>query len=78
MDKGIQPPMAQGRSTKIIQKMWLIRISRLSVKKSLFAHHLARCAKVSSEREFFIDNLLVRIHSIIEMILVDRPCAMGA
>ena len=29
------------------------------------------------EREFFIDNLLVRIHFIIEMILVDRPCAMG-
>ena len=29
------------------------------------------------EREFFIDNLLVRIHLIIEMILVDRPCAMG-
>jgi len=36
--------------------------------------------KVSSqlllESEFFIDNLLVRIHLIIEMILVDRPCAM--
>ena len=30
-----------------------------------------------SEREFFIDNLLVRIHLIIEMILADRPCAMG-
>ena len=30
-----------------------------------------------TEREFFIDNLLVRIHLIIEMILVDRPCAMG-
>ena len=28
------------------------------------------------EREFFIDNLLVRIHLIIEMTLVDRPCAM--
>ena len=31
----------------------------------------------TEEREFFIDNLLVRIHLIIEMILVDRPCAMG-
>jgi len=31
----------------------------------------------SREREFFIDNLLVRIHLIIEMILVDRSCAMG-
>ena len=30
----------------------------------------------SKEREFFIDNLLVRNHLIIEMILVDRPCAM--
>ena len=28
-------------------------------------------------REFFIDTLLVRIHLIIEMNLVDRPCAMG-
>ena len=30
-------------------------------------------ASPGSEREFFIDNLLVRIHVIIEMILVDRP-----
>jgi len=29
------------------------------------------------EREFFVDNLLVRIHLIIEIISVDRPCAMG-
>ena len=29
------------------------------------------------EREFFIDNLMVRIHSIIKIILVTRPCAMG-
>jgi len=28
------------------------------------------------EREFFIDNLLVRIHLIVEMIIVDRPGAM--
>ena len=34
-------------------------------------HHL------HTEREIFIDNLLVRVHLIIEMILVDRPCAMG-
>ena len=33
------------------------------------------CAQ--SEREFFVENLQVRIHLIIEMILVDRPCAMG-
>ena len=29
------------------------------------------------ESEFFIDDLLVPLHSIIEMVLVDRPCAMG-
>jgi hypothetical protein len=29
------------------------------------------------EKEFFIDNLLVRVLLIIEMILLDRPCAMG-
>jgi hypothetical protein len=28
------------------------------------------------EREFYIDNLLVRMHFIIETILVDRPCSM--
>jgi hypothetical protein len=27
--------------------------------------------------EFFIDDLLVRIHLITEMVLVDLPCAMG-
>ena len=31
----------------------------------------------AGEREFVIDHLLVRIHSIIEMILVDRLCAIG-
>ena len=29
------------------------------------------------KREFFVDNLLVRIHLIIKMVSVDRPCAMG-
>ena len=31
----------------------------------------------SQHRGFLIDNLVVRIHLIIEMVLVDRPCAMG-
>ena len=31
--------------------------------------------KTLLERELLIDNLLVRMHLIIEMILVDRPCA---
>ena len=35
------------------------------------------CASSGPKREFFVDNILVRIHLIIEMILVDRPCAMG-
>ena len=34
-------------------------------------------AAFQREREIFIDNLLVRVHLIIEMILVDRPCATG-
>ena len=29
------------------------------------------------QREIFIDNLLVLVHWIIEMTLVERPCAMG-
>ena len=29
------------------------------------------------KRDFFIETLLVRIQLIIEMISVDRPCAMG-
>ena len=31
----------------------------------------------SREREIFIDNLLVRVHWIIEMIVVERPCALA-
>ena len=29
------------------------------------------------DTEFFINHLLLRIHFIIDMILVDHPCAMG-
>ena len=35
------------------------------------------CKHPETEREFFIDNLLVQIHVIIEIFLVDWPCAMG-
>ena len=35
LEKGIQTPMAQGRSTKIISMIRWIRTSRLSIKKSL-------------------------------------------
>ena len=36
----------------------------------------ARGRRGPPERDFFIDNLLVRVHWIIEMIVVDPPCAM--
>ena len=35
--------------------------------------HLPACHR---EGGFFSDNLLLQIHLTIEMILVDRPCAM--
>jgi hypothetical protein len=35
LETGIQTPMAQGRSTKIISIIQWIRTSRLSIKKSL-------------------------------------------
>ena len=41
---------------------------------------LGRCSVTvygKRETEIFIDNLLVRVHSIIEIILVDQPCATG-
>jgi len=41
----------------------------------VFAIQLTR-AVWAGMREFFIDNVLVQIHLIIEMILVDRPCTM--
>jgi hypothetical protein len=34
-------------------------------------------AHLAVERAFFIDNLLIRIHLTIEIISVDRPCAIG-
>jgi len=39
--------------------------------------NLLQARPYTREREFFIDNLLVQIHLIVEMILLDRPCAMG-
>jgi hypothetical protein len=39
-----------------------------------------RCSGTSArptERDFFTDNVPVQIHSIIEITLVNRPCAMG-
>ena len=38
---------------------------------------LLRFPMVPPQREFFIDNLPVRMHLIIKMISEDWPCAMG-
>ena len=35
------------------------------------------CSDPQHRERLLYDNLLVRIHLIIEMILADRPCAMG-
>ena len=43
---------------------------------SIFGRAGDACSE-TPEREFFIVNLLVPIHCIIEIILVDRPCALG-
>ena len=50
--KGIQTPMAQGRSTKIIAMIKWIRASRLSIKKSISRTCTARCCwdRMSSAR----------------------------
>jgi len=40
LEKGIQTPMAQGRSTKIISMIKWIRTSRLSIKNPLSLHVL--------------------------------------
>ena len=34
-------------------------------------------AHLQPERDIVVDNLLVRVHWIVEMIVVERPCAMG-
>ena len=36
-----------------------------------------RASRHFLKKDLFVDNLLVRIHSLIGMKLVDRPCAMG-
>ena len=48
-----------------------------SLAMAIFEGPPPRQFSTSRERKFFVDDLLVRIHLIIEMTLVDRPCAMG-
>ena len=61
--------MAQGRSTEILSMIKWIRTRRLSIKNSfaLSAPH-DRPTREHREREFFIDNLPVRVQVIIVMI----------
>ena len=40
-------------------------------------HETERGALTLRERELSIDNLLVRIHSVMEIIFVDRCCTIG-
>jgi len=54
-----------------IQKLYICNITPFTPHPSPHTLH-------PTEREFIIDNLLVRIHLIIKMILEDRPCAKGA
>ena len=73
----------------IVQKMYwttphhdslLVRVVHLGQSDALTVWVEPRAldpSEVLPEGEFIIDNLLVRIHLIIEMILVDWPCAMG-
>ena len=68
MSKGHLPRVAYHQLYRAYSEKWRMRDVRPSVRPS------ARCP---AERGAFIDNLLVRIHLIIEMVLVDRPCAMG-
>ena len=55
--------------------MYILCLPRTAIISSRSAK--SRLSLSRSERHSFIDNLLVRINLIIEMILVDRPCAMG-
>ena len=50
---------------------WHLRLAKFVFEKA------AALPLYSDTHNFFINNLLVRIQLIIEMLLVDRPCAMG-
>ena len=49
---------------------------RFRAKRGVWAKARPPQRIMQRESEFFMGNLLVRIHLIIEMIAVDRPCAM--
>ena len=59
--------------------MHLLRVQGLGYSKSAAreGHCGSEAHNTLPKRDFFIDNLLVKIQSIIETILVARPCVMG-
>ena len=57
------------------QEGWLVEQRHRSVRQLHLP--LQQTLTNPGEREFCIDNLLVRVYFIIEMILVEQPCAMG-
>jgi hypothetical protein len=88
LDKGVE----QMRFGTAVKKIWNMEDSQGQILASAFKYISSKRLKlfpvrseaetepptqVERERELFFDNLLVRIHFIIEMTLVDRPCVMG-
>ena len=49
----------------------------IDAERAIYTAKLTLTVYRERESEFFINDLPVRSHLIIEMILVDRPCAMG-
>ena len=74
-------PSGDPRGTHLTPARSLALSLSLSLSLSLpLARARFRALSLYEDREresSFIDNLLVRIHFIIVMISVDRPCAMG-
>ena len=80
------PPLILMQTYCVCKKILQDSVSLVRVEFYFLSSRGAFCLRVilspsesaipCTEREFFIDNLLARIHLIIEMILVDRPCAM--
>ena len=61
---------------KMGQDGWLLHLIRQRVVPPFFCH-AGNAEEQRPEQGIFIDKLLVRVHRIIEMIVVERPCAMG-
>jgi len=67
----------QNLHTNLGFRVWGLRLTQCHTPMPRKQLECSSCSCGWEERELFIDNLLVRIHLIIKMILVDRPCAMG-